>query len=188
MQKEVWRTIEGYDNVYRVSNKGNFESCMNVGKHEKDNIWRRRKIHVRKNGYYVVSLTKNGKRNLLYIHRLVAESFIPNPDNKPQIDHIDGNKSNNHVFNLRWCTATENLSNINTKQKRLEIAERKGISVSQYTISGEFVREFYSLREVERTHPNISRTRVKKCAEGLIESVCGYVWKFSKKDKEVFLP
>ena len=88
-----------FDNKYAVSNKG---KILNV------KSGRQLKTNVNKNGYEYVQLSTNGKRRTYRIHRLVAQCFISNDDIKPYINHIDGNKLNNDVTNLEWCTAKEN--------------------------------------------------------------------------------
>lgn len=183
MEQEIWKVVDGYNGAYRVSNKGNFESCINMGNHKIDGIWRRKKLNKRKNGYYVVSLTKDGKTELLYIHRLVAKAFCDNPNGYNEIDHLDSNKNNNSAKNLKWVSRVENLSNPHAQQERLRIAKEKGTAITQLSLDGKFIRTFYSLREVERIYPNINRRRVNDCAKGLIDSVCGYKWKFTNKEQ-----
>ena len=94
---EMWRDIPGYEGLYQVSNYGNVRS-MNYNK-KLGNI-RELKQKLRDNGYLEVHLSKDSKRKYFLVHRLVAEAFLENPDNKPQVNHIDGDKSNNHVSNL----------------------------------------------------------------------------------------
>ena len=98
---EMFLPIENYGN-YCVSNFGNV-------KNNKTN--RIMKLRNHRHGYKFVSLYKNGKCKMFYIHRLVAYAFIENPDNKPKVDHIDENKANNNVKNLRWATVQENKYN-----------------------------------------------------------------------------
>ena len=98
---ECFLPIFNYEN-YFVSNFGNI-------KNSKTN--KIMKLSNHKNGYKRIGLTKNGKQNNFYIHRLVGMAFLKNPDNKPMIDHIDENPSNNNVKNLRWATNQENQSN-----------------------------------------------------------------------------
>jgi hypothetical protein len=99
---EVWKDIKNYEGLYQVSNKGNIYSIR------KNKLF---KLNTNKFGYYCVSLYKNSTTKTYYVHRLVAETFIPNPDNKPEIDHIDTIKTNNRVENLRWCNHKENMNN-----------------------------------------------------------------------------
>ena len=108
LYNEEWRQIDGSD--YYVSNYGrvaNF-NYRNTGKRIL------MKTFTTKAGYYQIALVNNGKRIKKYVHRLIAEAFIPNPQNKPEIDHIDTNRVNNSIDNLRWVTKIENLNNPNT--------------------------------------------------------------------------
>lgn len=110
---EEWRDVEGYESLYQVSNLGRVKSLervvMNNGglQHKYEKIL---KFNVSR-GYHIVHLSKEGKVKAFTVHRLVAIAFIPNEDNKPNVDHIDTNPSNNHVDNLRWVTQHENAMN-----------------------------------------------------------------------------
>lgn len=115
--KEVWKPIEGYEGLYEVSNLGRIKSLRRdvaipnprLGTVGYRTYPERIKPCVEnRHGYYQVTLSKEAKSRTLRVHRLVALAFIPNPDNKPYINHIDGNKKNNRVSNLEWCTASEN--------------------------------------------------------------------------------
>jgi hypothetical protein len=95
---EEWKPIENYEDLYWVSNFGNVKSKR------KD-----KKLSINLDGYYVVNLCKNGKIKTFTVHRLVAQAFVPNPKNKPFVNHIDGDKLNNYYKNLEWCTQSENM-------------------------------------------------------------------------------
>lgn len=99
---EQWKDIPGFENKYQISNTGAVKSsCRN-----KEIIM---SPALNTFGYPKVGLYKDSKYTSATVHRLVAEAFIDNPDNKPQINHIDGNKANNNVSNLEWCTNSENM-------------------------------------------------------------------------------
>ena len=99
--KEVWKDIEGYEDRYQVSNLGRMKRVI---------TGRILKSGKNRGGYLYVNLCKNGKYKTHKIHRQVAQAFIPNPENKPEINHIDEDKSNNVISNLEWSTRKENVN------------------------------------------------------------------------------
>jgi hypothetical protein len=122
---EIWKDIEGYEGIYQVSNEGNVRSCereieyLVKGKYKGKRVFPSvlLKTWINNGGYVLVDLYMGGKTDKRTIHRLVAEAFIPNTDNKPCIDHINGDKTDNRVENLRWCTYKENMNNPITIEK-----------------------------------------------------------------------
>ncbi len=112
MTKEIWKDIVGFEGYYQVSNFGNVKSlerkCKALGNKLRTVPSKAKAVTIDRYGYPKVSLDKDGHSYYFTIHRLVAQTFIPNPENKPQVNHIDGNKQNNCVENLEWCTAKEN--------------------------------------------------------------------------------
>jgi hypothetical protein len=105
---EIWKDIQDYEGLYQVSNLGRVKSLVRVHYCKKERILTNIKLP---NGYIYVRLCKDGKGKNVRVHRLVAVAFIPNPENLPQIDHINADKTNNNVNNLRWVTAKENIRN-----------------------------------------------------------------------------
>lgn len=110
---EEWRDIIGYEGLYQVSSYGNTRSLerLETTKDGRKRIRPAQTIsqYLHYKGYKRVTLCKDGIRKAYLVHRLVAEAFIPNPDNKPQINHIDEDKTNNAITNLEWVTNDENL-------------------------------------------------------------------------------
>lgn len=98
---EKWKPIEGFNGIYEVSNLGRIKSNALEKPHIK-------KLSCKRLGYPYTMLYLNGKATWVNVHRVVAKTFIPNPENKPCVNHIDGNKANNKVSNLEWCTRSEN--------------------------------------------------------------------------------
>lgn len=152
---------------YYISNFGNI-------KH--DNNFLKKCIHS--NGYEQVNIRIGNKYVTKLIHRLVAVAFIPNPDNKPCVDHIDGNKRNNYVSNLRWVTPVENANNIITKKKSIE--NRKSHNEKKIVaISGEINVYFNSIIEASIIL-GVDRTSISKCLKGQRGKAGGYVFKYQE--------
>lgn len=111
--EEIWKDIPSYEGYYQVSNLGNFKSLPRVVKYKTNGCRNYPSkcllTEITKDNYQRITLMKEGVKTRYQAHRLVALAFIPNPDNKPFINYIDGNKSNNIVSNLEWCTASENI-------------------------------------------------------------------------------
>ena len=109
---EVWKPVYGYEGIYEVSSFGNIRSIDRFVPHKvsgRQFIKGRNMTCIKNNfGYFIVTMSKNGIVKKMYVHRLVAEAFIPNFENKPHVNHIDGDKSNNNIDNLGWVTALEN--------------------------------------------------------------------------------
>lgn len=166
MEKEIWKPVVGYEN-YEVSNTGKVRSLnyMNTGKVKE--------LCVKDNGHGYL-LVQLGRKNFFYVHRLVAQAFIPNPDNLPQVNHKNYVKSDNRVENLEFCSAKYNMEYSNVVEKAAE-SHRK--PVLQFTKDGEFVKEYESVREAE------SQTGIKticKCCKGHKDypHAGGFIWKY----------
>ena len=110
--EEIWKEIPNYEGYFEVSTLGNFRSKDRIIKYKQSGTrnypGKSLKVEVMQDGYSRIVLMKEGVKKRYMCHRLVAETYIPNPDNKPYVNHIDGNRSNNCVENLEWCTQSEN--------------------------------------------------------------------------------
>lgn len=164
---EEWRDIEGYEGYYQVSDWGRV-------KNQYDRILKHYLAGKAKD-YHYVKLHKNKEIESFLVSRLVAISFIPNPQNKPQIDHINGDKNDNSAWNLRWATQLENQRNPITREKRFNNPKTSTL-VCQYTLDGELVKIWSSLHEAERS--GFGRKEIKKCCLGLLKQHKGYKWSY----------
>jgi len=184
MEIEVWKDIDGYSGVYQVSSLGRVRTVEDPNPKRKDRC-RKEHIHVgglsgKKYGKYrFILLRKNGKVGKFSIHRLVAQAFIPNPENKLQIDHIDGDKLNNKVDNLRWVTGKENVHNsitlIARSDKVRKIVSRK---VGKYSLDGRILEVYGSCMEAAVMNNKKSPSGVIEACSGKRTHCGGFVFKY----------
>lgn len=175
--QEVWKDIKGYEGLYQVSNLGRVKSLdrkRSDYRGDYANIkGQLKKTKEDNNGYLRVGLSKDGIKNKYSVHRLVAQAFIPNPENKLQVNHINGIKTDNRIENLEWCTNKENIQH----------ASRKGLlkpnkkKVNQYKISIELVNTYDSITEAAKSI-NRSVTDIHHVLNKKNKTAGGYIWKY----------
>lgn len=170
--REIWKDVVGYEGLYKVSNLGRIMRTNN-------GIIKNQRLNP--NRYWVVDLYKNKQQKTKSVHRLVAEAFIPNPDNKPCVNHIKPvthNCCDNTVENLEWCTFKENTRhawkigriNKNIKSKK----------IIQYDLSGNFLKEWESEQEASRK-TGTNQGNISNCCKGLINKTNGYIWRYKEE-------
>ena len=185
---EIWKDIAGYDGLYQVSSFGRVKSLDRI---DSENHFRKGQIMKQKMtkgpgrgvGYMRVGL-RNGKRQKEYlVHRLVAIAFIPNPYNLPQINHKDGNRSNNCVDNLEWCDAKYNI-NYGDRGKKVSKAlngqkrPQAWIPVLAYNLDGSLAERYDSVKEAGES-VKLNPTNITACCRGKQSTAGGYKWKYA---------
>ena len=177
-ETEIWKPKKDYEGLYEVSNLGRVKSLGNGNSNNsKERILKPGKV---RGGYLQIGLSKNREIKHFFIHRLVAEAFLPNPDNLPFINHKDEDKTNNSVENLEWCTREYN-NNYGTRTERASKTNINGKSskqVLQFTLLGEFIREWPSTMECGRN--GFSQGHVAECCRGERKTHKGYIWKYKE--------
>lgn len=184
-EKELWMPVKGYECKYEVSNYGNVVSLNYRQTGERHPL----SIKTGKDGYLRVTLCKKCICKSILVHRLVAEAFIPNPENKPFVDHIDTDRKNNCVSNLKWCNRKENANNPITLKRmgdnlrnlkriyREQISKKRKIKVAQYTLDGKLVKVWDSAKDAEISL-SIFNSDICNCCKGNRKTAGGYIWKY----------
>ena len=170
--QEIWKDIPSYEGLYQVSNLGRVKSL-------------KRQLILKpmrtKKGYLCVALYKCPIRKFKPIHRLVAQAFIPNPKNLPQVNHKDENKENNYVDNLEYCTNKYNElygTRIERVSKNLE--HRRITSVNQYDLYGTFIKSWKTAKDAAQSM-KIPASSICKCCKGIRNQTHNYMWRYNKE-------
>ena len=179
-QTEIWKDIPEFQGYFQASNTGKIRTVAR-------NVWNGKGYYKLKShemtyrlsekGYVVIDVCFNNKKLYRQVHRLVAEAFIPNPENKPQINHKDGNKQNNNVENLEWCTNAENQIHAYKLglNKHSDKSGRPKKSVGLYLDDGSLYKKFNSIAET---------SRYLQCSADVIKHRCN---SDSKKNKRIHI-
>lgn len=178
---ECWLPVKGFPN-YLISNRGRVYSLPRV-RYDNPRYNKRGKLlipRLGRQGYLYVCLCNKGKVTTKKIHRLVAETFVPNPENLDCVNHKDEIKTNNFVENLEWCTNAYNLRYGDRLSKTVETFIENGITtpIVQLTKSGEPVREFVSMSEAARVMGVSSASSIHGCCNGSRKTAYGFIWKY----------
>ena len=179
--EEIWKDVDGFEKLYQVSNFGRIKSLsriVNTSYGETRRIKERiLKPHKDKDGYLIVTFSINGIHTTHKIHRLVAQAFIPNPDNKPTVNHINGIKTKNNVENLEWATDLEQTLHkanvlgydITPSKKCREVWKRK-------VIRGDGM-VYDSIKEAALNN-NVPPSNITMCCQGKCKTIGGFTWKY----------
>lgn len=171
---EIWKDIPGYEGKYQVSNFGNVKS-LNYHRTKNEKFLTGK---IDKDGYRVILLSRNQKKKSVSVHRLVAEAFIPNLNNKPEVNHKDRDKQNNVVSNLEWVTSFENTQHCIRSGRK---THKK--PVLQFTKNNEFIASWDSIAEASLStgikHSNISACCNKR---KWYNTAGGYIWRYKEAE------
>lgn len=163
--KEVWKDIKGYEGLYQVSNLGNVKS-LRKNRYLKINTY---------SEYDKVVLYKNKKASIFYIHRLVAENHIDNPNNYNCVNHKDENKRNNRIDNLEWCTR---LYNCNYGKRNEKMSKTKSkYKIVQKDKSGNVIKIWQSIWELVH-NTTYKKENIRHCCQNKYKYAYGYKWEY----------
>ena len=171
---EHWKAIAGYEGLYEVSDMGRVKSLK---------FWKEKILKPQKDkgGYLHVGLSKDGHTKQLLVHRIVAEAFVPNPNNLETVNHKDEVKTNNTVTNLEWMSIKDN-NNYGNRNKRSSEARLNHPAFSKKVqmfdkSTGELLATFPSIHEAERV-TGIAQSHISSCCLGKLKSAGGYKWRY----------
>lgn len=193
--EEIWKPIKGYEGYYEASNMGRIRSVdriilstANILHTEHYKLMRSRVLKQGngRGGYKLVTLQKEGKKKTFSVHRIIAMTFVENPHNKPCVDHINGNHTDNRAVNLRWCTQKENINNPNTLHKNIATLRKNNANGCKPKTILQLDKE--TLAVIREIPPKTSFFKDMGYIREYITSVCrnknkiayGYRWAFKE--------
>lgn len=165
MEIEIWKDIKNYEGIYQVSNLGRIKRLDYIASDGRKLKQRIKKPTLSNNHYLMIWFGVNKKRKAFLVHRLVAETFISNPDNLPQVNHKDENKLNNNVNNLEWCTHLYNQMYGNRNKKIGLIHKNKKLSYEQKQMISKNMKQFVKRRirdEKGRFIPTLTKEQIEQ--------------------------
>lgn len=184
--EEIWKDIIGYEGYYKISNLGRVKSLARNIYYKDGSFSRYKPETIKKNkintdGYYSITLSVNCHNKTIAIHRLVAQAFIPNPNNLPEVNHKDFNRKNNCVDNLEWCDHKDNVkySSDNGRFSECHSGLKNGRcrSISAYTPDGKFIKSFDMVQDCAKwLKENFN-------LKGKLPAICGYINKCYRLNK-----
>jgi len=183
---EIWKDIPNYEGLYQISNLGRVKSLERIvlqkngrKRVQHELIRKPRKVYK---GYLQIDLWKNHEYSAKRINRLVAQAFIPNPENKPEVNHIDGNKENNCVDNLEWVTGKENMQHaIRTglwKASHSPKKNRKSKKIIQLDDENNVIKVWDSIRDIMKYYNLKYSSHIYACINGKRNHYKNYKWKY----------
>lgn len=191
----MWKIIPNTDELYYANEEGEIMSssreCIHMSHGEQTGYYLRKgkilKQTINSKGYSCVTIKYlDGSQKVITVHQLIAKTFIPNPDNKPQINHIDGNKQNNNINNLEWCTAKENIihaykTGLNKGSKpwkgKCGKDHNRSIPVIAYNLDGSFYKEYENQTFAAKDLNMSSSSHISSCLKGKRKTAGGFIWK-----------
>lgn len=177
---EIWKPVKNYEYYYEISNFGNIRKIGGKNQYRYYKIEKTITPYKDEKGYLRVGLSKDNKRIVKRVHQLVAQEFIPNPNNYSEVNHINGNKTDNRVENLEWCTHQQNIEHAwgtNLSIPRYGKENKTSKRVKQYDRQLNFIKEWDCISDIERTL-KISASHISQVCNGKRKSTGGYIWKF----------
>lgn len=174
--QEIWKSVKGYENLYEISNYGRVKSLKRQGTHE----------HILKqfdnsNGYMIVSLSKDNVQKTFPVHKLVANTFMNNTDSLRDINHIDGNKKNNYIDNLEFCSHSYNMKHafkLGLNKTQHGYLNPNAKKIIQYDLKGNYIKTWDCIIDAMKEY-NICRSSIHRCCTGVFKQTHGYIWRYA---------